>query len=124
MRLFLKIAMVGSFVGLLLAVGCGDKSSPSAPATVNPVGTWKVTQSGSSITIINSANNTFSEDLAGMSTMAGTYAINGSKIIFSYTNCIVFGAAVTCSDPDTGTISGNSMVMKNGDGSTYTLTRQ
>jgi uncharacterized membrane protein len=120
MRAFIKTAVIGLF----FVVGCGSNDNPTSSQTVNAVGTWKVTQSGSTMTVVVNANDSFSMNLSGMSTMSGTYTLNVNKIIFTYTYCTLLGTAIQCSSPDSGTISGDQLVMPNGDGTSTTLARQ
>jgi hypothetical protein len=123
MRFFINLSLPVIVIGLFIAAGCSKDSGTNTP--VNPVGTWKVTQSGATMTIVVNSNNTFTMDLSGVSTMSGTYTLSGNQITLTYTGCTIFGLPSTdCGDPDVGTVSGNQMTIPNNDGSTSTLTRQ
>jgi hypothetical protein len=124
MRAFIKISVIGSLIGLFSVVGCGSDDNPTSSQSVNAVGTWKVTASGSTMTVVVNADKSFSMDLSGMSTMSGTYTLDVNKIIFTYTSCALLGTAIDCSAPDTGTIKGDQLTMPNGDGTLTTLARQ
>jgi hypothetical protein len=123
MRSFTKAVLPALAIGLFLIVGCSKDSSTNTTST-SPVGTWKATQSGATMTVVITASNTFTMDLAGLSTMAGNCSVSGNKVTFTYTNCTLLGSSITCSDPDVGTISGNTMTLPNNDGTTTTLTKQ
>jgi hypothetical protein len=70
------------------------------------------------------ANNTFTLDAGGLATMNGTYTYSGNTVTMTATSCTVLGQPSSdCGDPTTGTVSGNTMTMDNGDGTTSTLTK-
>jgi hypothetical protein len=89
------------------------------------VGTWSITDSDLTISIVVNADNTFTMDYAELATASGNYTVSGTTITMTAISCSVMGEPSTdCGDPLVGTISGNQMILPNGDGTFTTLTRQ
>ncbi len=130
MRSFIKTALPVLAIGLFLVAGCGKKDSGTGPATTSSVvGTWSAMQSGSGVSYVFSANNTYAmtASLAGsaIATENGNYTVNGNQVVMTCTSLTAMGFAGTCGPAVTATVNGNQMSIPDSEGGTpTTVTKQ